>query len=213
MTGLRRLRALSLTIPDDEEFRGIFGDVLYIDNLGGIVTHRSVPSSMNFYLGDEPFLLDEIVVGPGRVRLGLRPIEPAGELPPELAEQLAKMLAIMGRENRAPKPRPPERAACIHCLADVAQVDDGAAIRAHMMECDASPIVQEVRKLRAQLSAWVGIGVELWAACDEPAEDGYPRCRWTGKMSELRNGGGGVLYCPNCGSSAILENIAAPEGP
>lgn len=60
----------------------------------------------------------------------------------------------VGDRPLAPRPRPPERAACIHCRRDVAQsacgdeVDDLEAIKQHSMTCTANPLVQELERLR-----------------------------------------------------------------
>lgn len=50
----------------------------------------------------------------------------------------------------------------------------------------------------------------LWAECQEPPDrDGVPACAWTGEMGQLDDRGDGVLRCPNCGSTAIKEDINA----
>lgn len=55
--------------------------------------------------------------------------------------------------DQVPAPRPPERAACIHCKQDVAGVEDVAAIREHSMTCTSSPVVQELQRLRESQEA------------------------------------------------------------
>lgn len=44
--------------------------------------------------------------------------------------------------------------------------------------------------------------IERWAKCQEG--DG---CDWMGTMDKLVEDGNGVTHCPNCGSTAILEDI------
>jgi len=47
----------------------------------------------------------------------------------------------------------------------------------------------------------------LWAECHEPVhEDNFSACGWSGEMSQLEDRDG-IKYCPNCGSTAIREDI------
>jgi hypothetical protein len=53
-------------------------------------------------------------------------------------------------------PLPPtlkERARCIHCMLEVAAVDDLPAIKQHATTCAASPVVQELARVREDLAA------------------------------------------------------------
>ena len=47
-----------------------------------------------------------------------------------------------------------------------------------------------------------------WALCAEPSSgDGVAACNWAGEMSALVIDEHGVTHCPECNSTAIVENI------
>jgi hypothetical protein len=63
-------------------------------------------------------------------------------------DAVERITGAIGDRAPAPAPQPPERAACIHCMQDVARVDDVGAIRTHSMTCTSSPVVKELQRLR-----------------------------------------------------------------
>lgn len=70
--------------------------------------------------------------------------------------------------------------------------------------------VKDVETLVMQLAQEIVLltAPEKWAECCEPADgDGVPACGWTGEMGQLVDRGLGILHCPNCGSTAIKEDI------
>lgn len=71
------------------------------------------------------------------------------------------------------------------------------------------PCRDDVEDLVFQLAQEIVLSSRvLWAACEEPASgDGVPACGWTGEMGQLVDRDDGVLRCPNCGSTAIKEDI------
>lgn len=66
--------------------------------------------------------------------------------------------------DRRDQPLTPPRAACIHCMQDVADLGDFEAIRQHSMTCAASPVVQELAAARQRISH---LEVELGDALQE----------------------------------------------
>lgn len=80
-------------------------------------------------------------------------------------------------------------------------------------ERDAARMLAEIRgRDRDRLAALLN-KPEKRAACEEPGDPGknIEPCGWTGPMSELvrRPNENGVTYCPDCGSTAIREDIEA----
>lgn len=61
------------------------------------------------------------------------------------------MKSLTGGPMRGARPRVDERAACIHCMQEVALVTDVEAIKLHSVTCEKSPVVAQLKVARARI--------------------------------------------------------------
>jgi hypothetical protein len=77
----------------------------------------------------------------------------------------------------------------------------------HIPVFDEEAVESLVFQLAQEITLLDGDRRERWAECCEPADgDGVQSCGWTGEMSQLVDRDG-IKHCPNCGSTAIEEDI------
>lgn len=144
----------------------------------------------------------------GHLQVGLAAIDhpmtfPLGLLYQQLHEAVEGIMGVRQRGS-APAPRPPERAACIHCMQDVAGVEDLDAIRTHSMTCSKSPVVEELQRLRRIEEAAYHVAWR-WENRDVAKINGTNPEQLDELARAFANCG-----CPNCGREH-LEPFATDE--